>query len=155
MRRSTRRATSLGRCLRTFLTLCSTQRAMTGWSNTALMAGGRALDPSMTKSVGFLTSRPRSRSPTRRRALHDRGVLGVALHERQRVLGAVDGDAEGHDAQMIAEIGPVDPEPVKHFETRSYEAFCCVSSMGSLIHATVGSLGGWGRRPPNRVGLAA
>ncbi len=37
-------------------------------------------------------------------------------------------------------------EPVKRFETRSYDAFCASSSTGtgSLIHATVGSVGGCG-----------
>ena len=48
-----------------------------------------------------------------------------------------------------------DPEPVKQFETRSYDAFCMTSSLGSLIQATVGSFGGSGRRPPNLVGFAA
>jgi len=47
------------------------------------------------------------------------------------------------------------PEPVKHFETHSYDAFCVTSSLGSLIHATVESFGGTGRRPRNLVGLAA
>jgi len=54
-------------------------------------------------------------------------------------------------------IGPLNgpPEPVKHFETRSYDAFCVSSSLGSLIHATVGNFGGAGRLPPNLTGLAA
>src|ERR1019366_686099 len=48
-------------------------------------------------------------------------------------------------------------EPVKRFETRSYDAFCASSSMstGSLIHATVGSFGGCGWRWRNRAGFAA
>jgi len=46
-------------------------------------------------------------------------------------------------------------EPVKHFETHSCDAFCVTSSLGSLIHATVGGFGGTGRRPRNLVGLAA
>jgi len=37
------------------------------------------------------------------------------------------------------EIAVASAEPVKHFETRSYDAFCVTSSLGSLIHATVGS----------------
>jgi hypothetical protein len=37
---------------------------------------------------------------------------------------------------------PIGAEPVKHFETRSYDALCVTSSLGSLIHATVGSFGG-------------
>jgi hypothetical protein len=35
-------------------------------------------------------------------------------------------------------------EPVKHIETRSYDAFYSVSSFGSLIQAMVGSFGGSG-----------
>jgi predicted ATPase len=48
-------------------------------------------------------------------------------------------------------------EPVKRFETLSYDIFCLSSSsaIGSLIHATVGSFGGSGRRWPNRTGFAA
>ena len=47
-----------------------------------------------------------------------------------------------------------DPEPVKDFETALGYLFCMsVSRDGSLIHATVGSLGGVGRRQ-NRVGFA-
>ena len=49
----------------------------------------------------------------------------------------------------------VGSEPVKHFETRSCHAVCATSSVGSLIQATVGSFGGWGRRCRNRAGLAA
>ena len=48
-------------------------------------------------------------------------------------------------------------EPVKQFETLSYDAFCPSSSSltGSLIHAMVGSLGGSGLRWRNRAGLVA
>lgn len=47
-------------------------------------------------------------------------------------------------------------EPVKAFETRSQDFFCAsVWMVGLLIHATVGSLGGVGRRPQKRCGLAA
>ena len=47
-------------------------------------------------------------------------------------------------------------EPVKRFETPSYEASFAISSTGtgSLIQATVGSSGGCGRRWRNRAGLA-
>ncbi len=46
-------------------------------------------------------------------------------------------------------------EPVKDFETTSGYLFCMsVSRDGSLIHATVGSFGGVGRRWQNRVGFA-
>ena len=48
------------------------------------------------------------------------------------------------------------PEPVKPPETRLQDFFCASLWMvGLLIHATVGSFGGAGRRPQNRRGLAA
>jgi hypothetical protein len=51
---------------------------------------------------------------------------------------------------------PLGTEPVKDFETTTYDFFCTsVSIVGLLIHAAVGSLGGLGRRLPNRHGLAA
>ena len=40
--------------------------------------------------------------------LDDRGVLGVALHHAQGVLGPVDADAQGHHAQVVGEVHPVD-----------------------------------------------
>ena len=47
-------------------------------------------------------------------------------------------------------------EAVKAFETNAQDFFCAsLSIVGWLIHAAVGSLGGFGRRLPNRVGLAA
>jgi hypothetical protein len=46
------------------------------------------------------------------------------------------------------------PEPVKAGETSSYADLMSASGVGSLIQATVGSLGGRGRRCPNRAGLA-
>ena len=52
--------------------------------------------------------------------------------------------------------GEIYPEPVKAFETNAQDFFCAsLSIVGWLIHAAVGSLGGFGRRLPNRVGLAA
>ena len=47
------------------------------------------------------------------------------------------------------------PEPVKPFETTLYADLMSASGEGSLIHATVGSFGGMGRRWRNRAGLAA
>jgi hypothetical protein len=48
------------------------------------------------------------------------------------------------------------PEPVKAFETRTQDVFCVsVWMVGLLIQATAGSLGGVGRRPQKRRGLAA
>jgi hypothetical protein len=58
----------------------------------------------------------------------------------------------------IFDDGPYadDAEPVKHFETRSQPFFrASLPIVGLLIHATVGSLGGEGRRWRNRAGLAA
>ena len=46
------------------------------------------------------------------------------------------------------------PEAVKANETSFDQTFCMSASSGSLIHATVGRLGGVGR-PANREGLAA
>jgi hypothetical protein len=47
-------------------------------------------------------------------------------------------------------------EPVKEFETIRQPFFCAsLSIVGLLIHATVGSFGGDGRRWRNRAGLAA
>jgi GAF domain-containing protein len=49
-----------------------------------------------------------------------------------------------------------EPEPVKEFETIRQPFFCAsLSIVGLLIHATVGSFGGDGRRWRNRAGLAA
>lgn len=45
-------------------------------------------------------------------------------------------------------------ESVKGFETSFFYLFCMRAASGSLIQATVGSLGGVGR-PANRAGLAA
>jgi hypothetical protein len=48
------------------------------------------------------------------------------------------------------------PESVKEFETVGGQSFCMSASReGSLIHATVGSFGGVGRRPRNLSGFAA
>ena len=44
-------------------------------------------------------------------------------------------------------------EAVKHFETGVVQTFCISASWGWLIHATVGSFGGVGRRA-NREGFA-
>ncbi len=50
----------------------------------------------------------------------------------------------------------VGTEPVKEFETIRQPFFCAsFPIVGLLIHATVGSFGGDGRRWRNRAGLAA
>ena len=46
-------------------------------------------------------------------------------------------------------------EPVKAGETTSHADLMSASGVGSLIQATVGNCGGWGRRWRNRAGLAA
>ena len=46
-------------------------------------------------------------------------------------------------------------EDVKPFETLSQLDLMSASGVGSLIHATVGSFGGTGRRWRNLAGLAA
>ena len=38
------------------------------------------------------------------------GVLGGALHQRQRVLGPVQGDAQGDHAGVLAKVDPVDQQ---------------------------------------------
>jgi hypothetical protein len=54
------------------------------------------------------------------------------------------------------DLSSAEAEPVKPFGTTTYDFFCTsVSIVGLLIHAVVGSLGGLGRRFPNRHGLAA
>ena len=54
-----------------------------------------------------MTSRPRSRRPDDQ--VGDQGgVLGRALHQRQRVLDPVDVDAQGDHAGVLAEVHPVD-----------------------------------------------
>ena len=65
---------------------------------------------------------------------------------------------DGLEARWQA-VNPTDlgqAEPVKTFETSSQSFFCAsFSIVGLLIHATVGSLGGEGRRWRKRPGLAA
>ena len=73
-----------------------------------------------------------------------------------RTLESPDGhsarkDTSRHDAPKCnsdrAKHSAAGSEPVKRFETHSYDAFCASSSTGtgSLIQATVGSFGGCGR----------
>ena len=64
--------------------------------------------------------------------------------------------AEDLFVQVLAMCDRAGSEPVKEFETTFGQSFCMSASReGSLIQATVGSLGGEGRRPRNRSGLAA
>ena len=56
-----------------------------------------------------MTSRPRSRRSAEQLGRHRR-VLGRALDEPERVLGAVDVDAEGDDTAVLAEVDAVDHE---------------------------------------------
>src|SRR4051795_3925030 len=55
-----------GRWSRTFLSLCSWQRPMTGLSKTSWTPAASALAPSSTAMIGLVVSRPRSRSPVSR-----------------------------------------------------------------------------------------
>ncbi len=73
-----------------------------------------------------------------------RGITPRASAVRNRILSP--------------EITVVVEQRVKRNETRSYDAFCADSFspvFGSLIQATVGSFGGWGRRWRNLAGLVA
>ena len=78
--------------------------------------------------------------------------LNAIMSERRRLINLT-----YRMLGSLAESEDAVPEPVKRFETRSYEASFAISStgMGSLIHATVGSRGGCGRRWRNRAGFAA
>jgi len=70
--------------------------------------------------------------------------IGMALH------------CEGSYEDVLGLLSDGLAEPVKAFETRTQDFFCVsVWMVGLLIQATVGSLGGVGRRPQNRRGLAA
>src|SRR4051794_31084132 len=55
-----------GRWSRTFLSLCSWQRPMTGLSKTSWTPAASGLAPSSTAMIGLVVSRPRSRSPVSR-----------------------------------------------------------------------------------------
>ncbi len=80
--------------------------------------------------------------PTRRTV---RCPLGGPQHPRRA----------GTSLPCSRRIGRRAPEPVKRFETLSYDAFCAASSpvRGSLIQAMVGSFSGSGRRWRNRPEL--
>jgi hypothetical protein len=80
-----------------------------------------------------------------------------AIHELIGLYGHVIDDRRWSDLGIVFTDDVVfDAEPVKDFETTTYDFFCTsVSIVGLLIHAAVGSLGGLGRRLPNRHGLAA
>ena len=91
----------------------------------------------------------------------------VRPHPQKRRSGASSGhSSEGGEllsasrreaeAALCCGCEPSGAEPVKAFETRTQDFFCVsVWMVGLLIQATVGSLGGVGRRPQNRRGLAA
>jgi cytochrome P450 len=78
-----------------------------------------------------------------------RHMLAVDPPDHTRLRGLVS------KAFAPSRIAALEPELVKHFETRSCYAVCAASSLGSLIQATVGSFGGSGWRCRNRAGLAA
>ncbi|MHB8295212.1 MAG: hypothetical protein ACYDH5_11445 [Acidimicrobiales bacterium] len=73
-----------------------------------------------------------------------------------RVLRATLVTGGGRTNVSFSVIAERDAEPVKTFETKSQDFFCrSLWTVGLLIQATVGSLGGEGRRPQKRRGLAA
>ena len=81
-----------------------------------------------------------------------RGAVGLRRTDSEQ---AEHGVGAGNDEVGLAEAAP---EPVKHFETPDYDAFCPGSSLcsiGSLIQATLGSAGGSGGRWRNLAGLVA
>ncbi|MHB8296497.1 MAG: AfsR/SARP family transcriptional regulator, partial [Acidimicrobiales bacterium] len=74
------------------------------------------------------------------------------LMATQGRLGRPDAVAATWEAlqRRLQEID-IEPEPVKTFETKSQDFFCrSLWTVGLLIQATVGSLGGEGRRPQKR-----
>ena len=77
-------------------------------------------------------------------------------HREPASLRANDEDEAQRSAapDLDSKTGGPNAESVKPGETRRVYALCVTSSMGWLIHAIVGSLGGCGRRV-NRVGFAA
>ena len=78
-------------------------------------------------------------------------VIGVDTHKHTHTAAAL--SATGG---VLAKDEPGgESELVKAGETSSYADLMSASGVGSLIQATVGSLGGDGRRCPNRAGLAA
>ena len=82
-------------------------------------------------------------------ALDDFGFLGF-------LLPADSPASSDHTRGVLGwePTGPSLPEPVKPGETVCYADLMSASGLGSLIQAMVGSWGGWGRRCPNRAGLA-
>ncbi len=87
------------------------------------------------------------------------GLVGDAPVRFRLDTGAADCVVPLLDSTQRPTVTGVDSgvaEPVKGFETRAGYLFWMLASReGSLIQATVGSLGGAGRRPRNRSGFAA
>ncbi len=71
------------------------------------------------------------------------------VRARTALLDALDALEPHLDALVL-----VGAEPVKPGETTCHADLMSASGVGSLIQATVGSLGGSGRRCPKRAGLA-
>jgi hypothetical protein len=83
---------------------------------------------------------------------HNAGVGEIGSAPLARPRPVLDDDIGVPADQMFAG----DSEPVKAFETEAQDFFCrSVWMVGSLIQATVGSLGGVGRRPQKQRGLMA
>jgi len=83
---------------------------------------------------------------------HNAGVGEIGSAPLARPRPVLDDDIGVPADQMFAG----DSEPVKAFETEAQDFFCrSVWMVGLLIQATVGSLGGVGRRPQKRRGSVA
>jgi len=73
------------------------------------MARRSALAPSMTHRIGRGDLQAAFAQADQQLAGQG-GVLGGPLHQRQRVLGAVNGDAQGDHAGVLAEVHAVDQQ---------------------------------------------
>ena len=90
----------------TFRSLCSWQRWITGWSNTA--ANRRAV-PSAVDADQDRSGRVQAPAPqVGQESGHHGGVLGAALDQAERMFGPVDADPQRHHAQVLTEVDTVD-----------------------------------------------
>ena len=80
---------------------------MTGWSNTSSTARRSALAPSSTARTGRVVSRP-AVAEVDDQVGDEGGVLRGSFDQAEGMLGPVDPDAEGDDAQVPGEVDAVD-----------------------------------------------
>lgn len=89
----------------------------------------------------------------------DFGISESCLNNWMRKADVKDGNKPGTTTAEQTELREarrrIRPESVKPDETTSHSFWMSASREGSLIQATDGSRGGWGRRWRNRPGLAA